>query len=156
MPWKCLEDIFARRLEDTLKTSCRRLQNVLKTSWEDILKTSQRRLEDVWPRWIYWSWPRRFEDILKTSSENLRHFWKLSALIKTSWGCLKDVFLRRKPRANIFVLIKTSWRRLEDVFWRRRRKTSSRDLQDVFIKMNVCWVQAGNLKLSEAATGDVL
>ena len=36
-------------------------------------------------------------------------------------------------------MIKTSWGRLENVFWRRRRKTSSRRLQDVFIKTNVCW-----------------
>ena len=60
-------------------------------------------------------------------------------LIKTSWRRLEDVFWRRKAKANIFVLIKTSWRRLQDVFWRRRRKTSSRRLQDVFIKTNVCW-----------------
>ena len=79
--WRCLEDFFAGHLED-----------VFKTSW--------RRLEDVWPRRIYWSWPRRLEDV----------FW------------------RRKAKANIFVLIKTSWRRLlktktKDVF-----KTSSRRL----------------------------
>ena len=52
---------------------------------------------------------------------------------------LEDVFWRRKAKANIFVLIRTSWRRLQDAFWRRRRKTSSRRLQDVFIKTNVCW-----------------
>ena len=85
------------RLENVLKIS---LQDVLKMSWrrlEDVLKTSWRRLEDVWPRRIYWSWPRRLEDV----------FW------------------RRKAKANIFVLIKTSSRRLlktktKDVF-----KTSS-------------------------------
>ena len=60
-------------------------------------------------------------------------------LTKTSWRRLKDVFWRRKAKANIFVLIKTSWRRLEDAFWRRRRKTSSRRLQEVFIKTNVWW-----------------
>ena len=78
--WRCLEDVFARRLEDVLKTSWRHLG---KTSWrrlEDVLKTSWRRLEDIWPRRIYWSWPRR----------------------------LKDVFWRRKAKANIFVLMKTS------------------------------------------------
>ena len=50
--WKCLQDVFARRLEDVLKRSCKRL-------------------EDVWTRGIYWSWPRRFEDVLKTSCEDV-------------------------------------------------------------------------------------
>ena len=83
--WRCLEDVF----QEVLKTFWRRLEDVLKRSW--------RLLEDVWPRRIYWSWPRRLEDV----------FW------------------RRKAKANIFVLIKTSWRGLQDVFWRRRRNTSS-------------------------------
>ena len=88
---------FSRRLEDVLKTSSKRLEDVLKTFLQEVLKTSWKRLEDVWPKRIYWSWPRYLEDI----------FW------------------RRKAKANIFVLIKTSWRRLlktktKDVF-----KTSS-------------------------------
>ena len=49
-----------------------------------MLKTSWRRLEDVWPRWIYWSWPRRLEDV----------FW------------------RHKAKANIFVLKTSSSRRM--------------------------------------------
>ena len=115
--WRCLEDVFARRLEDVLKTSWRHLG---KTSWrrlEDVLKTSWRRLEDVWPRRIYWSWPRRLEDILKTSSEDVRLRRTYS-----SWSrrCLKDVF-------------KTS---SEDEDERR--------LQDVFIKTNVCWDSTHN------------
>ena len=68
----------------------------MKTSWKcfkDVLKTSWRCLEDIWPRRIYWSWPRHLQ--------------------KTSWI--------RKAKANIFVLIKTSWRRIlktktKDVF----------------------------------------
>ena len=78
------------------------------------MKTSWRRLEDVWPRRIYWSWPRRLEDVF--------------------WG--------RKDKANIFVLMKTSWRRLQDVVWRFRRKTFSRPLHlfHLFIKTYVCWV----------------
>ena len=112
-----LQDVLKmswRHLEDVFKTSRRPFEDALKRSWrylEEVLKTSWRRLEDIWPSQIYWSWPRRFEDV----------FW------------------RRKAKANIFVLIKTSWRRLEDVLWRRRRKTSSRCLQDVFNKTNVCW-----------------
>ena len=106
--WKCLEDVFARRLEGVLKTSCRCLG---KRSWrrlEDISKTSWRRLEDVWPRRIYWSWPKRLENVLKTSSEDLRLRWAYS-----SWS-----------------------RRLEDVF----KAPSEDEDEDVFIKMNVCWV----------------
>ena len=121
MSWRRFEDVFKtswRRLEDDLKRSWRRFEDVLKMSskrlekvLERLLKMSWRRLEDIWPWRICWSWPRRLEGV----------FW------------------RRKAKANLFVLIKTSWRRLEDLFWRRRRKTSSWRLQDVFVKMNVCW-----------------
>ena len=50
------------------RASWRRLENFLKTSW--------RRLKDIWPRQIYWSWPRRLEDVFwrrrrKTSSRRL-------------------------------------------------------------------------------------
>ena len=51
------------RLENVLKIS---LQDVLKMSWrylEDVFKTSWRCLEDIWPRRIYWSWPRHLEDV---------------------------------------------------------------------------------------------
>ena len=64
---------------------------------------------------------------------------RLENVLKTLWKRLEDVFWWRKAKANIFVLIKTSWRHFQDVFWRRRRKTSSRRLQDIFIKANVCW-----------------
>ena len=72
--WRSLEDVlktFWRRLEAVLKTSWRRfretslktfwrrLEDVLKVLWQDVLKSSWRRLEDVWPRWIYWPWPKR-------------------------------------------------------------------------------------------------
>ena len=123
MSWRCLEEIFSRRLgktswrylEDAFKTYSKRLQDVLKMPWRsfwktpwrhleeswrrlgNVWKTSWRRLERVWPRWIYWSLSRR---------------------LRTFWG--------RITKANIFVLIKTSWRRLEEIFWRQRQKTSSR------------------------------
>ena len=74
-----LENILKISLQEVLKTSRRRLQNVLKMSWRHFCKTScygktsWRRLEDVWPRRMYWSWPRRLlkmktEDVFKTSS----------------------------------------------------------------------------------------
>ena len=61
--WRCLQDVFARRLEDVLKTFWRRLEHVLKTSWK--------RLEDVfWRRmsnknifvFIKKSWRRFHQD----------------------------------------------------------------------------------------------
>ena len=63
---KCL----AKTSRRFLKTSWRRLQNVLKTSsgrLEDVLKTSS---EDVWLGWIYSSWSRRLQDVFKTPSED--------------------------------------------------------------------------------------
>ena len=68
----------SKRLEYVLKISWRRLENVLKASWrcledvfarrlENILKTSS---EDVWVWQIFSSWSRRLEDVLKTSFED--------------------------------------------------------------------------------------
>ena len=98
-----LENLLKVSLQDVLKMPWRNLEDVFKTSWthlENVLNTSWRRLEDIWPRRIYWPWPRRLEGVLKTSSEDAR---------------LRRTF--------------SSWSRpLEDVFWRRRRKTSSRRL----------------------------
>ena len=37
----------------------------MKTSWRILA----RRLEDVWPRRMYWSWPRHLEDVLKTKTD---------------------------------------------------------------------------------------
>ena len=116
--WRCLEDVFARRLVDVLKTSWRGLG---KTSWrclEDVFKTSWRGFEDV------------LEDVLKTSLRCLgRASWRhLEGILKTYLRRLEDVFWRRMTKANIFVLVNATWKRLGNVFWRRRRKTSSRRL----------------------------
>ena len=54
--WRCLEDIFASRLED-----------VWARHLEDVLKTSS---EDVWLWRIYSSWSGRLENVLKTSSKD--------------------------------------------------------------------------------------
>ena len=74
--WRCLENIFPRRLE------------VLARRFEDVLKTSSRRIEDVW---IYSFWSRHFEDVLNTSSEvvQLRRIYSswsrhLEDVLKTS------------------------------------------------------------------------
>ena len=112
MFWKRLSKTSWRCLEDVLKTSWKRLEGVLKMSWrrfwkrcwrrlEDVLKTSWRRLEDIWPRRIYWSWPRRLEDVLKTSSEDVRLRRTYSSwsrrLLKTK---TKDVFKTSSRRLH--------------------------------------------------------
>ena len=63
-----LEGIFARRLEDVLKTSWRRLENVLKTSWRGMVNTNilvliKTSTEGEWLRRIYSSWWRRLQDV---------------------------------------------------------------------------------------------
>ena len=110
--------MFARLLEDVLKTSWRRLQNVLKrlqnvlkTFLQAVLRTFWRRLQDV----LKISW-RRLQDVFKTS-------WR--RLGKTSWGRLEDV----RPRRMYW-----SWSRSFHVFWRRKGKTSSSR-----------WMFAGNI-----------
>ena len=59
MSWKCLEDVFARRL---LNVVTKRLEDVFKASW--------RHLENVWSRQIYPPWSRYLEDFLNTSAED--------------------------------------------------------------------------------------
>ena len=106
-----------------------RLENVLNISLQDVLKTPSKGLEDVLETFL--------QDVLKTSWKRLEDVLKTYGQDKYI-GLVQDVFWRRMSKVNIFFLIKTPWRHLEDVFWRRRRKTSSRRLQEVFIKTNVC------------------
>ena len=118
-----------------LKTT-QRLVNKNSLLWWYVFKTSwnaSRRICDT-------SW-RRFEDVLKTSWRRMdKTYILVLTKTKTSRRRLEDVLWSRMINKDIFVFIKTSWRRLENVFWRQRRKTSSRCLQDIFIKTNVCWV----------------
>ena len=112
------------------------LESVLKTSLQDVLKVSWRCLEDAFAK--------RLKDILKISWKRLSNkSWRcLEGLLKTSWRHLENALKmswRHMTKTNILVLIKTFWRSLEDVFWSWRWKTSSRLLQNVFIKTNVCW-----------------
>ena len=55
-----------------------------------------------------------------------------------------------------FVLMKTSWRRPEDLFRLRLQKTSSRRLQDVFIKTNIFPLFISLQKRSSRRLEDVL
>ena len=86
-------------------------------SLEDVLKTSSRRLQDVFVICLPKMSSRRLQDVFKTSS-------------KTS--------SRRVCKTSCNYVFKTSWKTkkcyTEDVF-----KTSSRRLQYVFTKTNVCW-----------------
>ena len=97
-----------------------------------IFKTSWKRLEDIFARRLADPFKTFLQDVMKTSWRSPKDTFarRLENVLKTSWG--------RMAKTNILLLIKTSWRRLENVMWRRRRKTSSRYLQDVFIKANVC------------------
>ena len=59
--WKRFEDIFARRIEDVLKTSSKCLGDVLKMSWRRFCKSSWRRFEDIL---------KTLEDVLKTYDQD--------------------------------------------------------------------------------------
>ena len=103
--WKRLEEILERRLEEVLKTSWRRLG---KTSWrgleeifkasskcvQDVMKMSRRHLEDVSER--------RLEDVMKTSWRRLEVIWLRQ--IYSSWRRLldkdKEVFKTSSGRHN--------------------------------------------------------
>ena len=74
--WRCLEDVFARRLENVLKTYG---QDEYIGLDQDVLKTSS---EDVRLRRTYSSWSRRLEDV----------FWRRRR--KTSSRSLQDVFIK--------------------------------------------------------------
>ena len=112
-----------------------RLEHVL-TGTVSLDDMSWKRLGDIFVR--------RLEDVLKTSWRHLRDFLKTSwqDVLKTSWKRLEGVLKTYDHNEYIRVdqdVLKMSWRRLlktktKDVF-----KTSSKRLQDIFIKTNVCW-----------------
>ena len=86
--WRCLQDVFARRLEDVLKTSSRRLG---KTSWrcpENVLKTSWKRLEDVRTRRIH---------IRCMINKNIFVFIKMSWRRLHQDECLLGIFVFQFP-----------------------------------------------------------
>ena len=116
---KTFEDVFARRLENILKTTWRCLEDAFARRLEDVLKTFWRRLRKT-------SW-RRLGNVFKTSWRRIAKAIML-VLIKTSW--------RRKSYVNIFLLIKT----LQDVLKKSSEDKDERHLQDVFIKTNVYWL----------------
>ena len=81
--WKMSWRRFSRRLEDILKTSWRRFEDVFETSWrrledvlktflQDVLKTSWKRLEDVLKTYSQDEYIGLDQDVLKTSSEDVR------------------------------------------------------------------------------------
>ena len=66
MSWKGLENIFAKRLEDVLKTSWRCLEDVFARRLEDVLKTSSEDEDE-----------RLLQDVCKTSSSGRMFAGKL-------------------------------------------------------------------------------
>ena len=88
--WRCLEDIFPRRLEDGLKTSSRRLEDIFRTSskhLQNVFKTSWRRIQ------IYSSW-RRLEEVLWRRMTKVNAYvliMKMPSEDKDVWR-LQDVF----------------------------------------------------------------
>ena len=176
--WRRLEDVL-KTLEDVFKTSWRCLEEVLKMYWrrlEDVLKTSWRCLENLWPRRIYWSWPKRLEDVLITSWRRMaktnilvltRTSWRrLEDVLKTSWRHLEDVLktygqdkyigpdqdvLKTSSEDERLRPTYSSWsRRLKEVFWRRRRKASSRRLHQDECLLGL----AGNLFYSRTVSSN--
>ena len=138
--WRCLEDVFARRLEDVLKTYS---QGEYIGLDQDVLKTSS---EDVRLRQTYSSRWRRLENVLKILLQDvLKMSWRrLQNVLKTSWRCLEDVL-----KTFLQDVLKTSWKRLEDVlktysqdeyigldqdvFWRRKAKAN------IFVLIKTSW-----------------
>ena len=121
--------IFRRRLKDVLKTSSRRLEDVLKKLLQDVLKKSWRRFEDALRTQETRTLSRRFQDVSSIYTVLVNKFFKMSS------RRLQDVLIK----TNIFVLVirlqDALPRRLQNVFktsWRRLAKTSSRRFEDVF------------------------
>ena len=115
MPWRCLEDVFARGLEDVLKTFWIRLG---KTSWRRMTKTNilvlikvlKTSSEDVWVRRICSSWSRHLEDVFKTSSRGLHQDECLLGLFYSElcwrfWNLGVANFLRK----TLLLLVKTDF-----------------------------------------------
>ena len=109
MSWRCLEDVFVRRLENVLE---RRLEDVLKTFLQDVLRMSWRRLEDVFARRLEdvlkMSW-KRLDDVLKTYDQDEyigldQDVFKLSsedACIRWTYSSWSRCLLKTKTK-NVF------------------------------------------------------
>ena len=78
-----LENVLKSSLQDVLRTSCRRLEDVFKMFLQDVLKMYDQddyvgldqdvfktSSEDVWVRRIFLSWSKHLGDVLKTSSKD--------------------------------------------------------------------------------------
>ena len=99
-----------RRLEDVLKTSSRRFQDILLRRFQDIFKTSLRRLA-------------------KTSSRHFPDVFKIETNIFTLLIRLQNTSSRRLDQDQYIPLGHTFSRHFQDIF-----KTSSRHLQDILLR----------------------
>ena len=85
--WRCLQDVFARRLED-----------VLEASWRCLGKTFWKCLEEVWKMYGQNEYIGLNQDALKTSSEEV---W-LIRIYSSSSGRLEDVFIKKNVCGDLF------------------------------------------------------
>ena len=107
--WRRLQHVFSvtilrlpRRPGDVVKTSWRRLEDVLKTFLHDVSKISWKRLEDVLKTYGQDQFIGLDQDVLKTSSEDMR----LRRTYSSWWRRLEDEDERRLQE-----VFKTSWSR---------------------------------------------
>ena len=106
--WRCLEDLFARRLENG---SWRRLENVSYDQGKYI-GPDQDVFWRAWLRQIYLSSSRSLEEVLKTSSEDEdeRHLQDVFIKINVYWDkfyfCLKKYVIRFSPSFSTLLMPK--------------------------------------------------
>ena len=131
---KNILDYENKNSNNKVKTSSRRLQDLLqdvfRTSWktkncyaEDVLKTSWRHvLKTFWRHVLKTSW----RCLAKTSSRRLQDVFKTSC--KTSWktkNCYAEDVLMTSWRHDLKTswrpILKTSWRPILKTSWRRRQ-----------------------------------
>ena len=121
------------------KTSSRRLEDVFSIT----LFRLPRRLEDVFKTYLQYVFQKRLQGVFKMSSQDVfktfsRRFQNVLARLffKTTSRRRLATMSRRHLQDVFKTSCKTKKCYTEDVF-----KTSSRRLQYVFTKTNVCWVR---------------
>ena len=121
-------------------------QDVFKTSWRRLQRNTfrlPRRLQDVFKTYLQYVFQKRLQGVFKMSSQDVfktfsRRFQNVLARLffKTTSRRRLATMSRRHLQDVFKTSCKTKKCYTEDVF-----KTSSRRLQYVFTKTNVCWVR---------------
>ena len=129
MFWKHLCKTSWRCFEHILDLSCRFLEDSFARRPKDVLKTSWRHLEDVWARRIYSFWSRRFELPLDDVFWSCMPKLKIIVSVKTFWRCLEGVFWKARWKTSsrvfktnacwllwcLFLLLIAYWYQLKDL-----------------------------------------